>query len=125
MVSVLALILCVGLVANLEAFQSGGRAFRRFEQISMQAQDLRPELSKSVILMKKKKIKEVQAMKDEIAAGGAEHPVNVFLSSGDRGPQVKEPIHFFNHTNVVSTGCLSVLSEYNQKAETGFIVGAS
>ena len=83
----------------------------------------KPDVSKAQILMKKKKIQEVQLVKDEIFDGGQEHPVNVFLKTGDRGAQIKNPINFFNHTNVISTGCLSVLSEYNKKTETGFITG--
>jgi indole-3-glycerol phosphate synthase len=73
-------------------------------------------------MIKKGKMKDLKVLKDEIAAAGDKHPINLYLKDGIRAFGVEKPVDFIESiTNRYET--LSILPEYNKKVRTGFIIG--
>lgn len=77
--------------------------------------------SSAVLLVKKGKMKEVQALRANMTEAGESHAINQFLKDGTRPFGVGKPIDFFNST-ASRFQSISVLPEFSKKAKTGFVL---
>lgn len=73
-------------------------------------------------LLKKGKLKYINALIEEMKSQGEEHQINKFLNTGELPPGILTPLDFYSTMNH-GTGSVSVIAEYTKKATTGFIIG--
>ena len=78
--------------------------------------------SAAAMLVRKGKMKEVQALVANMTEHGESHPINQFLKDGTRPFGVGKPADFFNAT-ASRFQSISVLPEFSKKGKTGFVVG--
>jgi len=76
----------------------------------------------AMLMVKKGKLKETEALLSDVAAAGGSHIISQFLKDGSRPQGVGDPYNFVQCA-LVSHGALSVMPEYNKKTKTGFIMG--
>jgi indole-3-glycerol phosphate synthase len=79
-------------------------------------------LPASIALVKKGKKKTVDAIYKDLQEQGDEHPINKYLQKKEYPTGVDAPIDFYKSCKSLHR-TLSIVAEYNKKADTGFIVG--
>jgi hypothetical protein len=78
--------------------------------------------SSASILIKKGKLKEVDALKKSVSELGDNHVITKFLKNKERPFGILDPVDF-RFTVATKYQTLSIMPEYNKKAKTGFING--
>ena len=78
-------------------------------------------MSAAIKMIKKTKLKEVEKL-HELMGTSSDHPATRFLQDGSRPEGVDPAINFYESSKS-TTNTVTVMSEFNRKAKTGFIIG--